>query len=105
VEHGELATCGVNLHTKKAVVKPLQNYYIESEKHLGYTKPALDETYVLVSCVWIMRHGPLTIKGSVLGAHPVNYIQVGYYGGRIAGYQSPGIEPSQGCQLHTQKKV
>jgi hypothetical protein len=44
VEPGELATCGVNLHTKKAIVKPLHNYYMESEKHLGYTKPALDTT-------------------------------------------------------------
>jgi hypothetical protein len=60
VEPGELATCGVNSHTKKAVVKPLHNYFTESEKHLGYTKPALDTTYALASCVWAMRHEPLS---------------------------------------------
>jgi hypothetical protein len=60
VEPGELVTCGVNLHTKKTVVKPLHNYYTESEKYLGYTKPALDTTYALASYVWAMRHEPLT---------------------------------------------
>jgi hypothetical protein len=103
VEHGELARCGMNSHTKKAVVKPLHNYCTESEKYLGYTKPALDTTYALASYVWAMRHKPLT-RVQFLGAYSANYVPGGYDKGRIVGGQSPGIEPSQGCQLHTQKE-
>jgi hypothetical protein len=52
---GKLATCGVNLHTKKAIVKQFHNYYTESAKQLGYTKPALDINYDLALDLLAMR--------------------------------------------------
>jgi hypothetical protein len=51
-EAGKLSMCGVNSHTKKAVVKQFHYYhYTKSAKHKGYTKHVLDTNYNLASCV------------------------------------------------------
>jgi hypothetical protein len=58
-ESDELGTCGVNSHTKKAVVKADHNYFAESAKQVAYTEPALNINYDLASCVLGMRSEPL----------------------------------------------
>jgi hypothetical protein len=57
---GELGTCGVNSHTKKAVIKPQHAFFQDDIREVAYSKPSLDMNYDLASCVWNMKHEVLT---------------------------------------------
>jgi hypothetical protein len=52
---GELDTCGVNAHSKKAVTQPGTLYFVDGLKAQGFMTPALSTGFELASDVWDMR--------------------------------------------------
>jgi hypothetical protein len=57
---GEQGTCGFNSHKKKAVIKLQQEFYQDDIQEVAYSKPSLDMSYDLASCVWSMKNDLLT---------------------------------------------
>lgn len=52
---GKQGTCGVNSHTKKAIVKANHAFFQDDIRDIAYSKPSLDMNYDLASCVWEMK--------------------------------------------------
>lgn len=57
---GEQGTCGVNSHTKKAIVKANHAFFQDDIREIAYSKPSLDMNYDLASCVWEMKGDIIT---------------------------------------------
>jgi hypothetical protein len=57
---GEQDTCGVNSHTKKAIVKAWHIFYADGPKQQGYVSPSLHNDYNMASSVWDMRSEDIT---------------------------------------------
>jgi hypothetical protein len=57
---GEQDTCGVNSHTKKAIVKAWHIFYADATKQQGYVSPSLHNDYDMAASVWDMRAEEIT---------------------------------------------
>jgi hypothetical protein len=52
---GELDTCGVNAHSKKAVTQPEMLYFEDGLKFQGFMTPALSTGFELANNIWDMQ--------------------------------------------------
>jgi hypothetical protein len=57
---GELATCGVNAHSKKVLIDPNHIYYWDSSKDHGFQAPALNRSIPLADSILELKGEALT---------------------------------------------
>jgi hypothetical protein len=57
---GELDTCRVNAHLKKAVTQPGTLHFVDGLKSQGFMAPALSTRFELASNIWDMRSEDLS---------------------------------------------
>jgi hypothetical protein len=60
IGRGELDTCGVNAHSKKAIFKSGSIYFVDGDKNHGFMTPTLSIDYDLSDNIWSMRLEQLT---------------------------------------------